>query len=86
MHISIEFGVPKATLYNHFREMTPCQRAHENYQVPSPGIEDVLLQRAGELVARGFRPRLDLFKAIVAALASQEVSPSLPINLCPTWN
>ena len=40
---------------------------------------------AGELDARGFPPRLDLFKATVAESASQQESPSLPVNLGPTW-
>ena len=48
-------------------------------------MEDALLQWAGELDARGFLPRLDLFKAMAAELASQQASPSLPVNLGPTW-
>ena len=44
-----------------------------------------LLQWASELNARGFPSRLDLFKAMAAELSSQQVSPSPPVNLGPTW-
>ena len=48
-------------------------------------MEDALLQWAGELKARGFPPRLDPFKAMAAVSASQQASPSPPVNLGPTW-
>ena len=48
-------------------------------------MEDALLEYAGELDSRGFPPRLDLFKAMAAELASQQVSPSLAVSLGPTW-
>ena len=65
--------------------MTSRQKAHENHQALTPSMEDALLQWAGELDARGFPPRLDLFKAMAAELASQQANPSLPVNLGPTW-
>ena len=42
--LALEFGIPKTTLYNCFRGMTSRQKAHEKYQVLSPGMEDALLQ------------------------------------------
>ena len=83
--LALEFGIPKTTLYNRFQGMPSRQKAHENHQVLTPGMEDALLQWAGELDARGFPPRLDLFKAVAAELASQQASPSLPVSLDPTW-
>ena len=83
--LALEFGIPKTTLYNRFRGMTSHQKAHENHQALTPGVEDALLQWAGELDAQGFPPRLDLFNAMAAELASQQASPSLQVNLGPTW-
>ena len=82
--LALEFGIPKTALYNRFQGMPSRQKAHENHQVLTPGMEDALLQWAGESDARGFPPRLDLFKAMAVELASQQASPSLPVNLGPT--
>ena len=48
-------------------------------------MEIALFQQAGELGAQEFHPRLDVFKTIATELASQQVSPSLLVNLGPTW-
>ena len=69
LHCNLAF--PKTALYNRFLRMPSRQKAHENHRVLTPGMEDALLQWAGELDARGFPPRLDLFKAMAAELASQ---------------
>ena len=81
----MEFGIPKTTLYNRFRGMSSHRKAHENHQALTPGMEDTLFQWASELDARGFPPRLDLFKVMAAELGSQQASPNLPVNLGPTW-
>ena len=83
--LALEFGIPKTTLYNRSRGMTSRQKAHENHQALTPGMEDAPLQWAGELDVLGFPPRLDLFKAMAAELASQQAGSSLPVNLGPTW-
>ena len=72
--------------------MISRQNAHEKYQVLSRSMEGALLQRASELDAQGFPPRLDLFKATAAELATSQqtaeapsLSSSLPANIGPTW-
>ena len=82
---ALEFGIPKTTLYNRFWGMSSRRKAHENHQALTPGMEDALLQWASELDSRGSPPRLDLFKATAAELASQQAGSSLPVNLGPTW-
>ena len=82
--LALEFGIPKTTLYNRFRGMTSWQKAHEKYQVLSPGMEDALLQWASELDAQGFHPRLDLFKAMAAELATSQQTANASDSLGPT--
>ena len=83
--LALEFGIPKTTLYNRFRGMTSRQKAHEKYQVLSPSMEDALFQWTSELDARRFPPRLDLFKAMAAELATSQHTANASDNLGPTW-
>ena len=86
------FGPHNSPLVNRFRGMTSRQKAYEKYQVLSRSMEDALLQWASELDAQGFPPRLDLFKAMAAELATSQqtaetpsLCSNLPANLGPTW-
>ena len=64
------------------------QKAHEDYQALTLGMEKALEQWVDTWDERGFPPRLDLFKAVAAQLAERRVEeegdPSLA-ELGPTW-
>ena len=42
--LTLEFGIPKTTLFNRYGGMSSRQKAHKKYQVRSRSMEDTLLQ------------------------------------------
>ena len=82
------YGVPRSTLSDRARGGKTRQQAHEDYQALTPGMERALTEWVDSWDARGFPPRLDLFKAVAAQLAErraeEEGDPALA-ELGPTW-
>ena len=86
--LAILYKVPWSTLSDRGRGGKTRQKAHEDYQALTPGIEKALEQWVDTWGEHGFPPRLDLFKAVAAQLAErraeEEGNPSLA-ELGSTW-
>ena len=68
-----KYGIPKSTLCDRTRGTLGRQKAHEVYQALTPATEDALEKWTLQMDAKGFPPRLDLFKATAEKLFQQQL-------------
>ena len=86
--LAILYKVPWSTLSDRARGGKTRQKAYEDYQALTPGMEKALEQWVDSWDERVFPPRLDLFKAVAAQLAercAEEEGDPLLVELGPTW-
>ena len=78
--LAILYDVTCSTLSDRLRGIPPHHEAQKRKQTLLPAIKRSLTRWIDNMDAFGFPPRLDLFKAMVARLVSDDGGPPLGIT------